>query len=210
MLIGLGFFGLLRPGELLALTREDISLQNQLTFGAPCVTVCIRKPKNFRQLGHSQFAVIKQPDVCNWIAWLCMKKSSRTHKLWTSSPQEFRKLFKFLGLKLLRSTRSFVPASLRAGGATLLFDQFDDVNRLRLLGRWTSMQSLEHYVQTAKSQQLLISVGKAGLKRLQQLLGHGHFLFSLPRHLSISLPSGCLLEHGQRCFSSDRPLWQQC
>ena len=210
VLVGLGFFGLLRPGELLALRREDISLQNQLTFGSPCVTVCIRKPKNFRQLGHSQFAVIKQPDVCNWIAWLCVKKPDPTRKLWVSSPQEFRKLFKFLGKKLLRSTHPFVPASLRAGGATCLFDQFDDVNRLRLLGRWASMQSLEHYVQTAKSQQLLISVGKAGLKRLQQLLGHGHFLLSLPKHLSISLPHAYLLEHGQSCFSSNRPLWQQC
>ena len=69
-LVGMGFFGLLRPGELLRLTPNDLGLPNQLTFGTPCVTLRINKPKNFRRLGTSQFAVIYQPDVCNWASWL--------------------------------------------------------------------------------------------------------------------------------------------
>ena len=36
-LVGLGYFGLLRPGELLKLRKEDVDLPNQLTFGAPCI-----------------------------------------------------------------------------------------------------------------------------------------------------------------------------
>ena len=58
-LLGLGFFGLLRPGELLSLRRRHIALANSLTFARSAVTVAIEKPKNFRQLGSTQFVSVK-------------------------------------------------------------------------------------------------------------------------------------------------------
>ena len=92
-LVGLCFFSLLRPGELLNLAKEDVCLPNQLTFGAPCVTVRIRKPKNYRQLGHNQFSVIRQPDTCNWMCWLVHHTKSTSDKLWPHSSAEFRRIF---------------------------------------------------------------------------------------------------------------------
>ena len=209
-LLGLGYFALLRPGELLALTPNDLSLPNQLTFGAPCVTVTLKKPKNFRQLGYSQFAVVYQPDICNWITWLCMTTCDPMKPLWPHSGAEFRRLFKHVGKKLLGGNHSFTPASLRAGGTTLMFDLVGDINRLRLMGRWSSAQSLEHYVQTAKAQQILLTIRPRGVRTLSQLVSHGHFLLSLPAHLAQHLPSECLLCHGQQWFESIGPIWQKC
>ena len=43
-LLGLGFFGLLRPGELLNLQRRHVNLPNSLTFAMPAITISIIKP----------------------------------------------------------------------------------------------------------------------------------------------------------------------
>lgn len=49
-LLGIGFFGLLRPGELLGLKADDISLPNSLSLGSAFSVVRIRSPKNARQI----------------------------------------------------------------------------------------------------------------------------------------------------------------
>ena len=208
-LVGLCFFGLLRPGELLKLTKRDIDLPNQLTFGAPCVTIRIQKPKNYRQLGHSQFSVIRQPDTCNWLSWLVHQVKVADDKLWFDSPAEFRKIFKTQCNRLLGKGHLFSPASLRAGGATFLFDMNVDVNRLRLLGRWTHVQSLEHYIQLAKSQQLVLNIKQRAVQRITKLLQSGNFLLALPSRYAHALAPECLLSH-YWSDESERSLWTRC
>ena len=95
---------------------------NQLSFGIPCVTIRIEKPKNFRQLGHSQFVVVRQPDACNWISWASHVTKASDDRLWKCSPSEFRRMFKGCCEQLVGRGHSFSPASLRAGGATFKFD----------------------------------------------------------------------------------------
>lgn len=178
-LLGLGFFGLLRPGELLSLRRRHIALANSLTFARSAVTVAIEKPKNFRQLGSTQFVSVKQTDVCNWIAWVCADKSSN-ELLWPHSHSEFRRLFQNTCQMLLVKRSTYTPASLRAGGATYYFDETMDTGRLRLMGRWASLQSLEHYVQVGKSQQLLQTMSEKTICRVKTLIRRGCFLLALP------------------------------
>ena len=201
-LLGLGFFGLLRPGELLNLQRRHVNLPNSLTFALPAITISIIKPKNFRQLGTSQFTTVSQPDVCNWVVWCC--SDLQPHEmLWKHSHTEFRRLFKELTAQLEFANCKFTPASLRAGGATCLFDTHMDVGRLRLQGRWASAQSLEHYVQVGKSQQILQQMQERSIEKVQSLLQRGSFLLQLPgflqthlpgHHLVVSQPFNC---HGQ-------------
>ena len=209
-LVGLCFFSLLRPGELLKLTKEDVDLPNQVTFGAPCVTIRIRKPKNYRQLGHNQFSVIRQPDTCNWVSWAFHHTKNAGDKLWPHTSTEFRKIFKQQCNRLLGKGHSFSPASLRAGGATFLFDMSADVNRLRLLGRWAHVQSLEHYIQLAKSQQLTLSIRPKAVQRIISLLQSGSFLLALPLKYSHGLRTDCLLSRAHWSDESQRSLWARC
>lgn len=208
-LVGLCFFGLLRPGELLNLTKRDVELPNQLTFGAPCITVRIQKPKNYRQLGHSQFSVIRQTDTCNWVTWLIHHTKAPDDKLWPDSAVAFRRVFKNQCTRLLGKGHRFSPASLRAGGATFLFDMNVDVNRLRLLGRWTHVQSLEHYIQLAKSQQLVLQVRQKAVQRITKLLQSGNFLLALPPRYAFAIPPESLLPH-YWSNESERSLWARC
>ncbi len=209
-LVGLCFFSLLRPGELLKLTKQDIDLPNQLTFGAPCVTIRIRKPKNYRQLGYNQFAVIHQTDTCNWISWVVHLTKGANDKLWPHTAAEFRKVFKQQCNSLLGKGHLFSPASLRAGGATFLFDMSADVNRLRLLGRWAHVQSLEHYIQLAKSQQLTLNIRPKAVVRITSLLQSGSFLLTLPQKFAHVLTPDSLLSPARWIDESERSLWARC
>ena len=209
-LLGAGFFGLLRPGELLNLKKKDVGLPNQLAFGRPCVTLQITKPKNFRQLGHQQFVVITQPDVCNWLTWLFHVTKTNDDLLWRSSATEFRRLFKSCCLQLWGKNHPFVPASLRAGGATFKFDECADINRLRLEGRWSNVQSLEHYIQVAKAQQLSQHTDSKHLNRIITFIRKGFFLLALPKFLSCELEPETVLPHGTGVFKDGEQLWKLC
>ena len=209
-LVGLGFFGMLRPGEILKLRHIDVGLPNQLSFGAPCITLRITKPKNFRQLGHSQFVVIVQPDVCNWVTWACSTLQNKQDLLWDDSAARFRRMFKKCVQSFLRVNSNFTPASLRAGGATFMFDCCQDVGRLRLAGRWASPQSLEHYIQVAKAQQLTISINASANKKISNLLLRGSFLLHLPSFLSKHLNAASVLGHGFFDSKSVGGLWGAC
>ena len=191
-LIGVGFFGLLRPGELLNLKRKHVDLPNSMTFAQPNVTLAIEKPKNHRQLGTTQFSTVKQPDVCNWTSWLCVGKDAES-KLWPHSHSEFRRMFKIMCCKLKIDGAKYSPASLRAGGATFYFDQLHDVNRLRLMGRWSNAQSLEHYVQVGKGQQLLHRMSPEATKIARTLLAEGNFLLHLPAAKASALAKSVLI-----------------
>lgn len=209
-LIGLGYLGMLRPGEIFNLCGEDIGTPNQLSFGAPCMTIRIKKPKNFRQLGHSQFVVISQPDVCNWMTWVRWGLKDPGDRLWDSSPTEFRRMFKTCIEKLLKTKSNFSPASLRAGGATFHFDNCQDVGRLRLSGRWSNPQSLEHYIQVAKAQQLAISATDKASRHIASLIKKGFFMLALPVWFSEPLDFTSLLPHGLGAFESSSILWRCC
>jgi hypothetical protein len=203
-----GFFGLLRPGELLALRKKDIGLPNHVNLSLPCVTISLEKPKNFRQLGTQQFATIKHPVVCESLSWLCSEKEHHEDKLWKHSGAEFRRLFRTCCHQMKVEKCRFSPGSLRAGGATFLFDEEHDVGRLRLLGRWSNVQSLEHYVQTAKAHQLLQSMESKAVSRLETLLKKGGFLLRLPAAFLSKLPVEHRLEEVH--LEVDGSLWQAC
>ena len=138
VLLEVGFFSLLRPGELLNLTRQLVSLPGQLLGNAvQYAVVGILSPKNRRQLGRFQFAVCRSQNSTKWLAWLCHGLHP-SERLWAGTGSDFRRRFKillsYLGLEDLR----FVPASMRAGGATYLFMNGVDPPRLKFCGRWAS------------------------------------------------------------------------
>ena len=72
----------------------------------------------------------------------------RSQLIWPSSaPTLGRRFRKILG-RLVPLPATFSLGSLRAGGATFLFGEFDeDLQRLAWRGRWRQINTLAHYVQ---------------------------------------------------------------
>ena len=81
-----------------------------------------------------------------------------------------RELFKRINKALGLERYKFVPASLRAGGCTHRYLQGEDVNYLKFAGGWTSIASLEHYIQEAISVRTLLQLEASAQTRLSALL----------------------------------------
>ena len=175
------FFSLLRPGEALALTRDDVVLPNSITLGSPFAVLRLVKPKNARQMGNQQYVELRHPDAVNWLGWLLSTTScTKQNVLWTFSAQKFRRLFAQISEKLGVKHLRFSPASLRAGGATWLLDSGMDVARIRFLGRWAHLRSLEHYLQVARAQQIALTLSASTSDALKTLLSRHMFMLTLP------------------------------
>ena len=187
-----GFYGLLRPGELLNLRASDVVPPNSMSLGSAFSVVRIARPKNARQMGIQQYVEIRHPDAANWLAWL---KSERQPEaaLWNSTPHRFRSMFKSVCRSLNIESLRLSPASLRAGGATWLVDQGIEVSRVRFLGRWAHMRSLEHYLQIARAQQITLSIAPTIALQLKKFLMRFHFLVHLPAFLADQVPEENLL-----------------
>ena len=205
-ILELAFYGLLRPGEALGIECRDVSLPNSLSLGQPHLTLTLRDPKNRRQLGRLQHAVVKHPHACNWASWV-IGSSSQTCKLWPSSQYHFRRRFKEVCRALRVHNWHLTPASLRAGGATFLFQQGCSVDRLRFQGRWTSLASLEHYVQVGVAQQTLLQVQPACAAKIRRYLQLGSFLLELGAKYRAEVPSEQLVSTPALCFTqADNPV----
>ena len=177
-LLEVGFFALLRPGELLNLKACDVGTLNSLSLGLPRCTLHISCPKNRRSMGPEQFVVLTHRCACMWLTYfagLC-----RPHEcLWLASAQEFRSRFhsvcRCLGLLHCRLT----PASLRAGGASYFYLSGMPISSLKFMGRWTSEATLAHYIQFATAQQVLLRLSDRTSRKLRLLLLQGFSCSSL-------------------------------
>ena len=69
-----------------------------------------------------------------------------------------------------RAARGLYAWGLRAGGATALFLAGCDISRLRFLGRWRSLNSLDHYIQEATSAQAVARIPPEGLANIAALI----------------------------------------
>ena len=73
----------------------------------------------------------------------------------------------------------FLPAGLRAGAATHHFLGGTEIARLRFLGRWRNLQTLEHYIQEAVAAAAVSRIPKGAQERLSEILSQKS-LFAQP------------------------------
>lgn len=184
-----GYYGLLRPGELCALHGADIALPRSWSFAGPFMVLKVNQPKNARQMGSQQFAEIRHPDTVNWTIWMVRTRASPARKLWPGTAASFRSAFTSICRRLELDKLRLSPASLRAGGATLLLDQKIEVSRIRFLGRWSNLRSLEHYLQVARAQQIAIELSPRITMNLKQKICAHFFMLSLPQFLAEKIDS---------------------
>ena len=158
ILLQVGFHGLLRPQELNALYRSHVILPSTSLFGtmSTCV-LSIWQPKNRRFSGRAQFRTIRDALSVEWIEWICQGLPPHA-KVFPFGPQVMRRLFRTLSAQLGLTHCHFSPASLRPGGATQLFLEGCQVDRIKFLGGWTSVRTLEHYIQEAVAVRSLLEL----------------------------------------------------
>lgn len=166
-LMEIGLLCMLRPGELLSLTHNDLALPGSFVVGKGRAALRITSPKNRRQFGESQFVLVKN---CNTIYWLSqMHQQGCTKPLWPSTAREFGRRFKQIMSELGVEACGFTPGSLRPGGATMFYNQNVPISTLRFMGRWTVEKSLEHYIQLAMATQILNKLDQSVVSRLSKL-----------------------------------------
>lgn len=166
-LLEIGFLCLLRPGELLKLKHSDFSFPGSFTNSHSHASIRVAAPKNRRQFGEQQFVTLGNPSAIEWLRLLCCESSEE--KLWPSKPHRFVRLFKQLLKELQVDCYGFVPASLRPGGATMLYGCGIPISTLRFIGRWTVEKSLEHYIQQATATQILNRLSEKSIRRLSSV-----------------------------------------
>lgn len=195
-LMMVGFFGLLRPGEFCGIRAEDVSLPSSFSLAGPFAVVRIRNPKNPRQMGQEQFTEIRHPDTVNWLTWAVSTKKNKSERLWTGEASGFRTMFRSICQRLNISRLRLSPASLRAGGATWMLDEKVDVARIRFLGRWANIRSLEHYLQVARAQQISISLPAEVSGKLKIKLLNHFFMLPLPQFFAVEVnPEHLIASH---------------
>jgi hypothetical protein len=147
--LAVGFCTLLRPGELLSLTKDRVVLPVQVAGDTWCPGVVVLiNPKNKRFMGTRQFALVEEPDTVRWLEWWTAHLPPQAPLFRMTRVQlsnRMDQLLSFLGCRGLR----FTPGSLRAGGATHHFMTHRDIGRLQYQGRWRSSATLSCYLQEA-------------------------------------------------------------
>lgn len=176
VLLETGFFALLRPGELLGLSREKVLLPGGVTsLGGKFALCAVENPKNRRQLGKTQFAVVRSEVTTIWLGWLCSGLAPKA-KLWPSSQHKFRSMVKTLAGQVGLKSWRVLPSCLRPGGTTFYFTGGIEPNRLLFWGRWSSEKSLRHYIQESISAQLMVQLPENNKTQLLTVLEHGAIL----------------------------------
>jgi hypothetical protein len=133
----LAFDCMLRIGELSALRVADIS-HHELQDRAG---IRLRTTKT----GDDKFAKIRKPPVRKLLLWWLEQRRGRTF-LFDFNADTYRRGFRAV-CQTLGMDSTFVPHSLRHGGATELWLETEDLHLVMIYGRWASESSARHYIQ---------------------------------------------------------------
>ena len=135
-----GFHGLLRTGELLALQAWQI----HMTDGATPAVINLGLTKAGKRQGAAESITISDQNVLTRLwAW---KQSVSPHTYLTEKPHVWRTMFSQCLQELKLERWEFRPYSLRRGGATHYFVKFGSLDRVLLLGRWTALKTAKVYL----------------------------------------------------------------
>mmetsp|Transcript_101717 Transcript_101717/g.326765 ORF Transcript_101717/g.326765 Transcript_101717/m.326765 type:complete len:158 (+) Transcript_101717:696-1169(+) len=137
--------------------------------------VALRGPKR-------QYAKVDEPYVISFLLKV-LPALPASERIWNGSSATFRTRFDDILKALSIPIGSILPSSLRTGGATTLFQLWDEnVQKLMWRGRWQSQRILEHYVQELAATNILGKLKprtQSLVLKLQALLAQVQHEFSL-------------------------------
>ena len=151
--LGLGFLlsfdCLLRINELLALGRDDVATPSDLRLGVSGSDGGVRLRLKVTKTGRDQWVAVKSIFVTTWLLSL-LRTIPKGVRIFPYSAIAARAIFKKAALSLGMSS-SYVPHSLRHGGATALHLAGVSMEDILLRGRWSSVKSARAYIQVGKA-----------------------------------------------------------
>ena len=134
------YYGLLRTGELLALTAGQVTV---LSPRGPAV-ISLGLTKAGKRQGAAESVTIHVEDVCRRLfQW---KQTVRKNASLTGASHSWRKTFNQTLEAVGLTQVDFRPYSLRRGGATHFFTSQGTFDKLLVLGRWQSAKTARIYV----------------------------------------------------------------
>lgn len=135
-----GFYGLLRAGELLALQSWQVHM---IGPSSPAV-LSLGLTKSGKRAGAEESVTLTDVAVLPYLwAW---KQKATTHQFLTAKPHKWRELFQKCLTDMKLSEWGFRPYSLRRGGATTFFMKCGSLDRVLLMGRWTAAKTARIYL----------------------------------------------------------------
>eukprot|EP00435_Cladocopium_sp_Y103_P041190 s587_g11.t1 len=144
--------GVMRIGEVLAATRQELVLPADCAPGTPFALILIKSPKTRGRAANHQAARIDQEDIVRFLSAMYGDAPKET-KIWPFSAATLRKRFTEV-LKALRlpsdksgGQKPFSLGSMRPGGATWLLHRTENSEVVRRRGRWLSVKVMEIYLQ---------------------------------------------------------------
>lgn len=152
----IGFYSMLRTGELLKLRAADILCSGRQRQAL----ISLGLTKSGRRQGAAESVVLGYELAVKFTeAW---KSCASAATALTPPPAKWRHLFSE-ALKALNLTKfEFRPYSLRRGGATFFFQQHQSMDRILIQGRW----------QTQKTARVYLNEGLAVLAQMQLPADH--------------------------------------
>lgn len=176
ILLGLGFFGMLRPGELAGLLAGDLVFSD--VAGRPALFVHIRLPK-MRRIGPRREHVRIDDEPLIAAVRRFVQGRELNASLFAGSQLDFaaalRQLLTALGLPYGQGS-GLTPASLRAGGATFWYHRFDSTEFVRFRGRWANTRMLEVYIQEVAATSLVARLHPSTQERVARFAACTPFL----------------------------------
>lgn len=151
----LAFDCLLRVGELVGLCKSDVADTGDARLGAEYKGVALRL--RHTKTGPNQWVEVEDEQVKCLLLTLVQCPPAHGDKLFPFTSSQFRSVFKEACAELALSS-SYVPHSLRHGGATrahLLGRPLEDI---LMRGRWASTKSARRYIQAGRAMLLATSV----------------------------------------------------
>ena len=136
----LGFYGVLRTGELLGIRSSDVSIDHPR---GPAV-ISLGLTKGGKRAGSAESITITTDQPLRWL-WHWQQQTT-SHAALCQSPAAWRKQFNDTLESLNFQDCGFRPYSLRRGGATFWFQKWGSLDRLMLLGRWHAVKTARIYI----------------------------------------------------------------
>ena len=136
----IGFYGLLRTGEILALTSSAVFM----TSASKPAIISLGLTKSGKRVGASESVTLHVHEVLRRLwHW---KKTSQPQDFLVHSSSQWRTLFAKCLEALDLNDFSFRPYSLRRGGSTFWFHKHGNFDRLLVLGRWQAVKTARIYL----------------------------------------------------------------
>ena len=153
-----GYFGLLRTGELLELRSNHCSVQKA---NKPAV-LSLGLTKSGKRMGAAESVTLT---VELALIWLCKwKNSARPHEPLCETPAQWRSKFNECVQAVGLQDLGLRPYSLRRGGATYWFSKHGSLDRVIVLGRWAAAKTARIYINDGMATLAEMAIPKAQLR----------------------------------------------